>query len=1153
MSEPASCSIKNVPKDVPGKQPGAENSSFSNLSEEGFPAGPSLKSPTPADYTASLSDDEPKTLTTLEPVKKHEGVVEKKSVPAATAAAAAASKTIPKSSNSASSLPVRNETVKPNKTPDKDTHPSESIIEKMRNKLSKHIERKSLNSTPASPPLDMSGAIEIPQDLILSNDIPQTPIAAPDSKESKLDDHDLIAILEGNVVAIRENASEIEVCVGSDETKDSGGGEMEILSFSIINPDELQQAKKEREMEIARRQMESLPTMPKVRRPRIKTMPRKADSLKQTEERLWPIEVKESVAAPAAKEIKLPPGVTIKGQTTIRPLVKIPLDSGLPIKKEQQQSAEAVKAMISKNLKEKLSKDMKAVSVTVKKSVSKLDVSQPKKSQLVDSLVSDWDDEPGSGQRPDEVDGMLAPQTQENPMPTIVPLNAKLQDTDPPEDQNQFILPVAPAAEPKRAIKRKIIWDPSDSTVPFASLVKSKRAQSANIKADQNPPPGLAPLRRKRADSVAVRMIDGTPQFSTIGPVRQRAKTPELGQMIVRQVPPKVEELVNDPKAKKRKKNEIERLLGDEGAINMLYDVECETNRKDLLKETEVDTSDEDEKLLAKTKIITDAVINQGKSPNESSAQGLRIRTKRSTTPMGQAGTVTTTSPQQQHSTKASSSSPSSVTSVTAEAMKKPSSNGTATTANVPPITGARKRKMTATAAREWEYVYNAQRNDDAMIIRRRSNSSYSSGAASPRRLSFDQTNEPAAGFGSENSSTSPQNATHEQPAANRKQKDGAFPFAKPPAKNESQSKGTKASGATTSEEIKFNPSLVANMRGKLTKVLKGMKGAVPLATSTPGQDVPVQNAKKQPIKRKAPPALSSVDVVDSSDASTIAKSPTANEADLEKQLDQLKQISCVKQHGNYAEIVLAAKGIENRDAGDPLMDVFSFDLLTGLTNMLTMLQRDESVRAVLIRSSGAHFSRGIDVGHLIQPIEKRPEIVESMSVCLMKFLKALIGFTKPIVAAVHGDVLGMGVTILPLFDLVVAQMGSSFTAPYGHFGYLPEGIGAFTSCRTLKGKTVADLFLLGKRLTATVALDYGLVTETVPPERFEERARSVARTVANQSVQAMQTIKRHLRRDLVTKMGSLLMMEQKRQAEQWCTAECQQKFKLFVSKGGEL
>uniref|UniRef100_A0A182R341 Uncharacterized protein n=1 Tax=Anopheles funestus TaxID=62324 RepID=A0A182R341_ANOFN len=1116
MSEPASLGVKKEQKVVPGKPLLATDSSFSNLNDDGFPAGPSIKSPTPAEDTAIMSDDDTKTLTMLEPVNRAGGGAARKSFPAA-------QKVAQKHSNAPRIVPMKYELVdygKDKKTPDKELFSNDSIIEKMRSKLSKHIERIPLDPAPDSPPLDMSGAIEIPQDLILSNDIPQTPIAAPDSKESKLDDHDLIAILEGNVVAIRENASEIEVCVGSEETKESGE-EMEVLSFSIINPDEVQQAKKEREKEIARRQMESLPLLPKVRKPRTKTVPKRGvqqpDALVVDK---YPIEVK----ATPGPVVKLPPGITIKGQTTIKPLVKIPLDSGLPIKQEPQ-TPEVVKAMINKSLKERLPKDLTLSTVTVKKPVqtpTALPESPQKKSQLVDSLVSDWDDEPPV-QRQDAVDAPMSPETE---LPTTVAVDETPQETD---EQQQFI-PPPPVTEPKRVIKRKIIWDPSDSTIPFASLVKSNRAQSANLNA--NAPANLIPLRRKRADSVAVRMIDNTPQFSMVAPVRQRAKTPELGQVMERKlvppVAPKSEELTNDLKAKKRKKNEIERLLGDEGAINMLYDVECETNRKDLLKETEVDTSDEDEKLLAKTKIITNVVINQSKSPNESTApQGLRIRTKRSSTPMNSAGTATTSSTQ--NTTKASISPPSSSSSVSNRADKKQPTNGTN---SIPPITGARKRKMTASAAKEWEYVYNAQRNDDAMIIRRRSNSSYSSGA-SPRRLSFDQTNE-GTGFGSENSS-SPQSATNSKVSNQQQQQEDGFMFAKPPCKN------TKPVGVAAAEEIKFNPTLVANMRGKLTKVLKGMKGA-PLATSTPGQDEPSKGSK-QPIKRKAAPS-GSIDVVDS---------PLSSMDDaLQKQLDQLKEMTCVKQ-GNYAEIVLASKGVAHEAGGNTLTNVFSRDLMHGLANILSMLQRDATVRAVLIRSAGAHFSRGLDVGHLIQPIEKREEVAEDMSACLMKFLRSIITFSKPIVAAVHGDVLGMGVTVLPMFDLVVAQMGSSFTAPYGHFGYLPEGLGAFTSCRTLKGKTTTDLFLQGKRLTATAALDYGLVTETVPPERFEDRARSVTKTMASQSVQAMQSIKQHLRRDLVTKLETILLLEKKRHSEQWVTAECQQKFKQFVNKGGEL
>ncbi|EDO64719.1 AGAP007022-PA [Anopheles gambiae str. PEST] len=923
MSEPAALgAIKQDPEDVSTK---TDEATFTTLTEEGFPVGPSLKSPTPAeDTTTILSDDETKTLTTLEPARKPSGGVAKKSFPGAAGATAVSQKLSNEPPKNDLSTPVKSKT-----SSSATEQPSaDSLIQKMRSKLSKHIELKSINpakpAKPASPaPLDMSGAIEIPQDMILSNDIPQTPIAASDAKESRLDDHDLIAILEGNMVEIRENASEIEVC--------DVGASLEIVSFSIIDPDQLQQEKKEREMEIARRQMESLPLLPKVRKPRTKTVPKRSPTVSPAASQGVPVEANVTPPPPVVKE---PVGVTIKGQTTIRPVVKIP--SGA-IKKEETaplETAETIKVRISKNLKEKLMKEMKLPVQTVEKPLSKVEpvtVSPQTKSELVDSLVSDWDDDPPVQQQ----DGVDDPQETEK-KPVLAPSNdeAKVpqQQQQPKSQPTQFVAP-PPIAEPKRVIKRKIIWDPSDASIPFASLVKSNRAQSAGTTNTE-----LSPLRRKRADSVAVRMIDNAPHFSTVAPVRPRAKTPDLGQAIERSaLAAKPDELANEAKAKKRKKNEIERLLGDEGAINMLYDVECEATRKDLLKETEVDTSDEDEKLLAKTKIITDAVINQGKSPNESpTSQGLRVRAKRGTTPSNQSGS-TATSPGSAGT--AQQTSKASVPSATSSASgaggnqpsKKPANGKATTTTTIPAITGARKRKMTASAAKEWEYVYNAPRSDDAMIIRRRSNSSYSSGGASPRRLSFDQPNESGSGFGfGSESSTLSQNGTNNNKSSSpgQQQQDA---FLKPPNKKEPKLPVTKppggAGGSTGSEDIKFNPSLVANMRGKLSKVLKGMKGA-PLATSTPGQDVPAQ-ANKQAAKRKAP--ASSVDVVDSAVSaagSDVASPPggggSFQDAAVEKQLDQLKQMTCVKQ-GNYAEIVMKSRSVTSGDGSKgPLENVFS-------------------------------------------------------------------------------------------------------------------------------------------------------------------------------------------------------------------------------------
>lgn len=70
-------------------------------------------------------------------------------------------------------------------------------------------------------------------------------------------------------------------------------------------------------------------------------------------------------------------------------------------------------------------------------------------------------------------------------------------------------------------------------------------------------------------------------------------------------------------------------------------------------------------------------------------------------------------------------------------------------------------------------------------------------------------------------------------------------------------------------------------------------------------------------------------------------------------------------------------------------------------------------------------------------------------------FLQTMATFNKPLVAAIHGDMVGLGVTMLPLFDVVIAQDSSTFQTPYGILGHLPEAMKIFTSTKNLKPRAV--------------------------------------------------------------------------------------------------
>ena len=275
-----------------------------------------------------------------------------------------------------------------------------------------------------------------------------------------------------------------------------------------------------------------------------------------------------------------------------------------------------------------------------------------------------------------------------------------------------------------RVVKKKEIWDPSSS-------------------ADKKP-----------ADKMPLNL----PPSITIKKVTKESLTK------VKAESPAPSEPVQKPPAKKAKKlSEIDKLLQDEGAVNMIYSLERENNNKDVPEidvkpdqKSLIDKTKEKSSLVTKAKAIKNVVMKQSTSPPEVKPAG-RVRAKREVTPVKTA----------------------------------PESKAPAKVPTKAPV--GRKKKPDNT----WDYIYSqAQATcDDAMIIRRRSNSSYSSSAASPRRMSVD-VNE---GFES-------------PPGSAKKMKQeskDAFEFTKPPQKN------TKSPADNV-----FNKDFVEQLRGKISTVL---------------------------------------------------------------------------------------------------------------------------------------------------------------------------------------------------------------------------------------------------------------------------------------------------------------------------------------------
>jgi enoyl-CoA hydratase/carnithine racemase len=168
----------------------------------------------------------------------------------------------------------------------------------------------------------------------------------------------------------------------------------------------------------------------------------------------------------------------------------------------------------------------------------------------------------------------------------------------------------------------------------------------------------------------------------------------------------------------------------------------------------------------------------------------------------------------------------------------------------------------------------------------------------------------------------------------------------------------------------------------------------------------------------------------------------------------------------------------------------------------------DQAVRAVLLSGAGASFSAGNDLNDFLTG----PEFTSAHPV--MDVLRTLATFDKPLVAAVHGTTVGIGVTMLLHCDLVVAAQGTQLLMPFVALALVPEAGSSLLLPRLVGQQRAAELLLLGEGLEAAAAERLGLVNRVVEADRLLDEARSLAPHLARQPAEALRATKRLLRGD---------------------------------------
>ena len=188
--------------------------------------------------------------------------------------------------------------------------------------------------------------------------------------------------------------------------------------------------------------------------------------------------------------------------------------------------------------------------------------------------------------------------------------------------------------------------------------------------------------------------------------------------------------------------------------------------------------------------------------------------------------------------------------------------------------------------------------------------------------------------------------------------------------------------------------------------------------------------------------------------------------------------------------------------------NAITFLMYEQLTRALGAAQADESVRAVMLSGEGASFSAGND----LQDFLSGPAL--SAAHPAMQFLRTLATFGKPLLAAVQGQTVGIGVTMLLHCDLIVAARAAQFSLPFVVLGLVPEAGSSLLLPRLIGQQRAAELLFLGQPFNADTAYRLGLVNSVAEEGALLDETRALARAVAQQPPAALAATRRLLRGD---------------------------------------
>jgi enoyl-CoA hydratase/carnithine racemase len=225
-------------------------------------------------------------------------------------------------------------------------------------------------------------------------------------------------------------------------------------------------------------------------------------------------------------------------------------------------------------------------------------------------------------------------------------------------------------------------------------------------------------------------------------------------------------------------------------------------------------------------------------------------------------------------------------------------------------------------------------------------------------------------------------------------------------------------------------------------------------------------------------------------------------------------------------------------------MNALTREMYAGLASGLNEAAGDFGVRAVVLTSEGDHFTAGNDIADFLA----NPPTNEDSDVA--RVLGSLLEFPKPLIAAVKGNAVGVGTTMLLHCDVVVAGPSAKFSMPFASLGLVPEAGSSYLFPLLVGYQRAAKIFMTGESFDADSAVNMGLVA-SIASDPLRE-AMEIAAHISEQPPQAMINTKALLKASKHDAVAAVMKAEFELFSLALQSEEAMEAFMNFMAKKGK-